>query len=60
MTTDLLKRTIDVLEQIRLTDLMVIDDGLKVLEELKREYYSSNYHFVNHISFELPSLLQPR
>jgi hypothetical protein len=60
MTKDLLKRTIDVLEQVRLTDLMQIEDAQKVLVELKREYHISNYHFVNNVSFELPSLLQSR
>jgi hypothetical protein len=58
MTKDLLKRTIDVLEQMRLTDLMQINGAQEVLQDLKKEYYSSSYHFINSITFELPSLLQ--
>jgi hypothetical protein len=58
MTSDLLKRTINVLEQIHLSDLMRIEDGMKLLIDLRKENESYNYNFAN-ISFEIPSLLQP-
>jgi hypothetical protein len=56
MTKDLLKRTIDVLEQMRLTELVQIDDGVKLLIDLKKEYELYNYNFAN-ISCEQQSLL---